>query len=398
MKTLNNCRTMQPGSILVALLLFAGGSTSTAAEEATATVNVARQSESDEVRPIVGAYYYPWYDGEASQWKQTLRQQLDPPQSPRAGLYRSDDPRVIKEHIAQSLRAGISFWSVSWWGPDSLTDRNFRHAILEHPDAKHLRFAVHYETTGRFGNPNRPDYQNWRDDIEYLAKNYFSDPNYLRINGRPVLFVYLTRVFFRESGAALVQDARARANGIYIVGDDVFGDEYRTEWAQNFDAVTAYDVYGQSSGLHGSTRQAIDQLTTNYQQARRAANQVDVAFIPTVSPGFNDTVIRSGHPAMPRHFSDQANGAEGDVFREMIEIAAIPNLDPRCGRLMMVTSFNEWYEDSQVEATTGTQPSTTNDGTGSKCNFTSHEMYEDYGNRYLEILSKSSIPARQANN
>ena len=37
----------------------------------------------------------------------------------------------------------------------------------------------------------------------------------------------------------------------------------------------------------------------------------------------------------------------------MIRQAALPNLDDRCGRLMMVTSFNEWYEDSQIEATAG---------------------------------------------
>ena len=396
MMKLKFCHMVHRGALLVTLLLVACSSHSIEAGEKVAAVNVVGQSHWEKDRPIVGAYYYPWYVGEESEWQKLLRQQLDPPQAPRAGLYRSDDPKVIKEHIAQSLRAGISFWSVSWWGPHSLTDRNFRHAILDHPDAARLRFAIHYETTGRFGDPNDSDHKNWADDIEYLEKNYFSHPNYLRINGRPVVFVYLSRVFFREQGAALVQEARAKASDIFIVGDDVFGEGYQAEWARNFDAVTAYDVYGQSSGVHGSTRQAINQLATNFQQARRAANQVGTAFIPAVSPGFNDTVIRSGHPVMPRRFIDQANGAEGDVFREMIAVAALPNLDPSSGRLMMVTSFNEWYEDSQVEATTGSQPSTAHDLSGSKSKFTAKEEYEDYGDRYLEILAQLCAPTPQA--
>jgi len=395
MTKLDNRHIVRRGAWLAMLLLVAGSSPSIEADETIAKVNVVADDRWPEDRPIVGAYYYPWHVGEESEWQNTLRQKLDPPQSPRAGLYRSDDPKVIKEHIAQSLRAGITFWSVSWWGPHSLTDRNFRSAILDHPDAASLRFAVHYETTGRFGDPNHPNLENWRQDLKYLEENYFSHPNYLRIDGRPVLFVYLSRVFLRDQGAAIVQDARARVSGIYIVGDDVFGPEYRAEWAKNFDAVTAYDVYGQSSGMHGSTRRAIEQLASNYREARQAANQVGTAFIPAVSPGFNDTAVRNGHPVMPRRFKDRRDGSDGDVFRDMIAQAAIPNLDPRCGRLMMITSFNEWYEDSQIEATVGDQPSTAHDLSTSKNKFTAKEQYEDYGDRYLEILAQPFTPALQ---
>jgi glycoprotein endo-alpha-1,2-mannosidase len=395
MITLKLASELYRRALVVALLVAAASSHMTEAAESIAAVNIVAQSQWPKDRPIVGAYYYPWYAGDETEWQHTLRQQLDPPQAPRVGLYRSDDPKVIKEHIAQSLRAGISFWSVSWWGPQSLTDQNFRHAILDHPDAASLRFAVHYETTGRFGDPNHPNLKNWEDDVKYLEENYFSHPNYLRINGRPVLFVYLSRVFLRDQGAAIVQAARARPSKIFIVGDDVFGPNYQAEWAQKFDAVTAYDVYGQSSGVHGSTRRAIDQLATNYREARHAANQVGTAFIPAVSPGFNDAVIRNVHPVMPRHFKDRDKSADGDVFRDMIALAAIPNLDPCCGRLMMVTSFNEWYEDSQIEATVGSQPSTAHDLSSSKSKFTAEEQYEDYGNRYLDVLAQALAPASQ---
>jgi hypothetical protein len=149
---------------------------------------------------------------------------------------------------------------------------------------------------------------------------------------------------------------------IYLVGDDVFGSGYQPKWARNFDAITAYDVYGQSVGRFGGTHKALAFLARNYQHAKDEANKVGVAFMPTIAPGHNDTAVRKGHPGRARYFTDVPDSQEGDIFRAMIQDVALPHLDPACGRVMMVTSFNEWYEGSQIEATTGTaQPSRTDD-------------------------------------
>jgi hypothetical protein len=245
---------------------------------------------------------------------------------------------------------------------------------------------VLYETTGRFGEADSPNTTNWADDLRYLQEHYFTDPNYLRIGGRPVLFVYLTRVYFRTRAEELMRQAREQVKDLYLVADDMFGPNYRGEWAKHFDAITAYDVYGQSTQLHGTTRRAIETLAANYQHARAAANSAGAAFVPAVSPGFNDTVIRRGHPPTARYFSDDKDSQEGDVFRAMIRDVALPNLDDKGGRLMMVTSFNEWYEDTQIEATAGTAPATTQDQSADKTKYTVGDRYEDYGNRFLDIL------------
>jgi hypothetical protein len=354
-----------------------------------ASVNVPDLGNTD--GPVVGAYYYPWYEHEGSRrsWRNVFRLRLEPPQKPKAGLYSSRDPNVVKEHIAQSRRAGISFWAVSWWGPESLTDRNLREAILNHPDAEQLRFAVLYETTGRFGDFDTPDYSNWLTDLDYLNEHYFRHPHYLRINNRPVLFIYLSRVYFRNRGQAQIESARQRNGDLYLVGDDVFGGDYRPEWARWFDAVTAYDVYGQSVGIKGTTRDAVALLAANYRRAHDVCTITGTAFIPAVAPGYNDTVIRDGHPAMPRYFVDDNASNEGDVFRAMIQDAALPNLDRRCGQLMMVTSFNEWYEDSQIEATSGEAPVTRHDTSAGKQEFTAGHQYEDYSFRYLDVLRET---------
>jgi hypothetical protein len=180
---------------------------------------------------------------------------------------------------------------------------------------------------------------------------------------------------------------------IYLVADDVFfGDDleggYRAEWAKKFDAVTAYDVYGQSIGMLGGTRKAVDFLAGNYRQAREAAHQVDTAFMPAIAPGYNDTAVREGHPGRARYFTDIEDSQEGDIFREMIRRVALPNLDPSCGNILMVTSFNEWYEDTQIEATAGTAPPSTIDDSDSGRYYTGGQRYEDYGYLYLDILRR----------
>jgi hypothetical protein len=345
-------------------------------------------------RPVIGAYYYPWYGVSGRpverDWRNLLRQKLVPPQTPHAGLYHSDDPAVIAEHLSQSRRAGLGFWAVSWWGPDTATDRTFREAILKHPGAAQLRYAVLYESTGRLGGFRRPRYDALDDDFAYLQEHYFGDPNYLRIDGRPVLFIYLTREYFRNRGHGELVAARKNAPNVYVVGDDVFGPDYQADWACPLDAVTIYDVYGQSAALANSTQQAVDRLSGSYAHARAAANSVGAAFIPTVAPGYNDRAVREGHAGAPRYFVDEPQSQEGDLFRAMIRRAGLPNLDARSGRMMMVTSFNEWYEDTQIEATAGTEGTSSQDNSASGREYAQGDRYADYGTLYLDILREES--------
>ncbi len=344
-------------------------------------------------KPIVGVYYYPWYTGSARQWNSVMRLHLKEPQKPKSGLYRSSDPNVVAEHIKQSIRGGVSFWAVSWWGPDDRKSRAFKETILAHPDSSKLKYAILYETEGRLGGFDKPNYDHWLSDLEHLKKTFFDDPRYLKIDNRPVVFVYLSRVYFRNQGQDALEQMRKKFPEIYLVGDDVyFGDDstgdYRAEWAKNFDAVTAYDVYGQSVGKWGGTHKAVQFLAGNYQQAKKVANSVGTAFMPAIAPGYNDTAVREGHPGRARYFTDTDNSKEGDIFREMIRQAALPNIDPSCNNIMMVTSFNEWFEDSQIEATAGTAPPSSTDDSESGTYYTGGQMYNDYGYLYLDILKE----------
>ena len=154
--------------------------------------------------------------------------------------------------------------------------------------------------------------------------------------------------------------------------------------------MTSYDVYGQSLALDGANKNAIESLAKIYSEARSAANRVGTAFIPAVSPGFNDKAVRKGHPPRARYFKDDPSSKEGDIFREMLRHVALPYVDPGADRIIMITSFNEWFEDTQIEATKGTAGITSQDDSVSGDYYTEGDDYNDYGYLYLDILAEET--------
>lgn len=341
-------------------------------------------------RLSVGAYYYPWYsaskNGELGWMSQAMRGRLQPQQLPQLGVYGSTDSKVIGEHIAQSVRAGLDFWAVSWWGPGKREDRTLRDHILTHPDAEKLKYAILYESTGRLGSMQKPNYDKLLGDFTYMKETFFEHPTYLMIDGKPVVFIYLTRVYFRDRGLEALAKLRNHLPDLYLIGDDVFGGRYHERHARLWDAITAYDVYGQSMQKSGATQVSVDRLRDNYENASKLANSVGTAFIPGIAPGYNDKAVRKGHVGRARYFADKTGSLEGDIFRSMIREVAIPLADAKADRTIMITSFNEWYEDTQIEATKGTQPTTTKDNSDSGVFYTEGDRYADYGSLYLDIL------------
>ena len=337
---------------------------------------------------MVGVYYYPWYGpGTGGHgFGDTLRDHLVPKQYPELGYYNNADAGVISAHIKQSVEGNIHFWACSWWGPGGFEDNIIRNHILTHPEAGKLKYAILYESTGRLGSFEEPDYSRLLPDVQYFTDNYFDNPNYLEIDGRPVIFIYLTRVYFRNQGDEALADLRAAFPSLYIVADDIFGRNYSSSYARKWDAVTAYDVYGQTLAIYGSTQAALERLEVILDDAKRAANSVGVGLMPFSSPGFNDRGVREGHSGAPRYFEDNLLSVEGDLFRSMLRDVVVPKVDPLAENILMVTSFNEWHEDTQIEPTMGTAGTTNADDSVTGDYYTQGDYYTDYGRLYLEIL------------
>jgi glycoprotein endo-alpha-1,2-mannosidase len=354
----------------------------------------------DALGATVGAYYYPWYGPNAGghHYQHVMRMHTTPgTQPPLLGTYNSRDPNVIASHIDQSHVGNISMWSMSWWGPNSYEDVTIRNNILTHPRARELSYTIHYETSGRLGDSAAPNYARFETDMRYLGQNIFNNPNYMRIDNRPVVVLYLSRDYFRSQpgwdALANVRTMMQTEFGYdpYIIGDHFFGNI--AAGAQHLDAVTAFDVYGQAFGSRATNIASLNRLEDIYDFVDRYAENIGVDFIPGVAPGYNDTAVRSGNAPSPRYLVDAAYGptTQGSTLSEMLDRVALPHTDADVDDLILVNSFNEWHEDTQIEPTIITPPTTTDD-TPSGTGYTFGYQYEGYGNLYLDILREKTLP------
>jgi hypothetical protein len=348
---------------------------------------------------MVGAYYYPWYTDEKFQnsgltRSHTLIYHLKPQITPELDWYSQTHPKVVSQHYKWAKYAGVDFFVTSYWGKDTPTDKTIRECMFDNPDRGNIKLAVFFEPDITLKNVSA--------QTEYLCDNYFKHPGYFRIDNKPVIFVYLTRVMNDANLAEYIKSIRtaARDKGIgevYIVGDEVFGgaDRFSAKRVSLLDAITYYDVYGNLGELGASSQYVTTanlntwESTNKLWQAR--AHRIGREFIPAVSPGFNDSAVRDGHPPKSRKLNNDSS-AFGTLFAGLLDRAK--SIADR--NMIMVTSWNEWYEDTQIEPTSTASP-TNIDDSNTASGFTQGLYYNGYGMLYLDILHNktSQQPARK---
>jgi hypothetical protein len=131
--------------------------------------------------PVRAAFYYAWFPELWALGGLTPYTHYHP----SLGLYDSGSAEILRDHVAAMRYAGLDAGIWSWWGIGDPTDERFQTA-LEVARPTPFRWAVYYEHEG-YGNPSVDDI---RRDLEYIRDRYGSQPAYLRLGGRPVVFVY----------------------------------------------------------------------------------------------------------------------------------------------------------------------------------------------------------------
>jgi hypothetical protein len=268
----------------------------TACLPASATI-IARPTSSaaEDVQPALplrAAFYYPWFP---EAWQQ---QGLSPYTNyhPSLGYYSSSDAVVLQRHLEAMQYGGIQAGIASWWGQGTPSDARLP-TLMDTTDSSLLRLSVYYEPEG-LGDP---DAGTLSADLTYLRDHYGSDPSYLRIDGRFVVFAYAEA---RDGCAMAARWHAANSINAYIVLKVFPG--YR-------------DCLSQPDGWH------------QYGPASPASSQQGYSY--TISPGFNKAGSRE---CLGRDISRWRQN-----IRDMIASAA---------PFQLVTSFNEWGEGTAVES------------------------------------------------
>jgi Glycosyl hydrolase family 99 len=340
----------------------AGGLAALLAAAATASALAAAPRAS--LPLTVAAYYYPWYGANRLHWDEGYaRGQLVPPQSPALGEYDSRDPALIETHYAWAHRYGVDVFLASWSGPHSYNDVTIQEHLLPSPARGPTRIGLLYESIERLGPTvdGRIDVDDaaidrMRRDFAYLAETAFRDPGYFRIDGRPVVVLYVSRIYVGKVTEAVqaIRDEVLAIDGVepYLIGDEVDWDMAPEPTRIGlYDAITGYTLYSrtQPTGWPADTGY-LTWVGWRLRQFKRAATGAGIPFVPNALPGFDDLGVRpaDGHHVLPHELSDSSSDPT-ELFGAFLRLAG-KLVDPGL-RLLTVTSWNEWHEDTQIEPT-----------------------------------------------
>ena len=104
-------------------------------------------------------------------------------------------------------------------------------SFLKAPNISRMRFAMFYETWNLASTGARLTPVTFQMELHFdadmisFAKDYFYNRSYLRIDGRPVVFLYLTRTLTGDV-AGMIQGARTVLKRLgfdpFFIGDEVY--------------------------------------------------------------------------------------------------------------------------------------------------------------------------------
>ena len=289
----------------------------------------------EQVPRRVMAFYYAWYgspDGPSGKWLHwhgVDREGKSIESSthwPMLGPYDSNDLEVIDRHCRWARDAGIDTLIVSWWGHGSPDDRALP-KILDTCQKYNLSVTVYHERVPGDESPEAA-----AKDILRLLKRYADHPAWLRVGAKPVVFVYVRSM--NQLGPAGWLRAIDQINKEYTPGVVMMADRLDDAAALIFDGIHTYNTAG--SLRQASSEKAcsfVDGAYGNWVELARHRRRISTL---TVIPGYNDTKIRK--PGL------RTGRLDGELYQIQWEAAIQASPD-----WVLVTSFNEWHEGSEIE-------------------------------------------------
>ncbi len=289
--------------------------------------------------------------------------------------YTSSDSRVIQQQIDWAADYGVDAFSLEWTTPrgvgtsGSLED-NIDDAFLKAPNLARIRWCIFYDTILRITqdpavNANISNGVNFDDpkvynafvsDFDHFATKYFAQPQYLKIDGRPVIYIYAAWNFHGNFAGA-IKDARAKALAqgydVFIVGDALRADTFSRKLVSQFDANTTFTFLIPGLPTYsdmGKTAPAIDKFfqtwRKNIQGLTVVGRNETVNFQPGWAPQFDNRLFGDGNPIYVPALSKDQVTAMAQVARDNAEPVGSLNQ-----MLVWINTWNNWAEATTIEPT-----------------------------------------------
>jgi hypothetical protein len=289
-------------------------------------------------RPLLGAHYYPWYDADKRRrhWNENV-EYATVEDLPIDGIYSSDDENLVARHLALAEEAGLDYLVINLQVSSTGLDSHELRAV-------DLLFGMVAENSSPLSlcfmlTCDQADSASIESAIVRLEESFLHHPNYLRLRSKPVLWFFITETFighFFYRYSRLTESTRdyhcIAASGF------CFSKYLPRHFGEFFDGWSLY------SPLQVSEPERWEHSWDSSYRDFVEVKPDDALKVFAICPGFDDTGLK-----LPVRLNSEFRS----IPREDTKTYA--RMQDACMRqhdrpdLVVVTSFNEFHENTQIE-------------------------------------------------
>lgn len=277
-------------------------------------------------KQLVLAFYYPWYgnpqssegSGILTHWENVEYSSIgSSTYYPLLGPYDSQDENVIDAHIKMAKASGIDGFICSWWGIGTFEDNAFK-KILNVANKENFNVTIYYESVRDITKDQIIN------ELSYVISSYSNEPSFLKISGKPVIFVYAVSAYNRNPNfwkeVITKVKEKTKIDVIFIA------DSFDMSYSNVFDGFHTYNPIWIS-------KSSFSDIYSNEAKVVRANEKLWAA---TVCPGYDDRKIRK-----PGTYVSREDGAYYNLTWSA-SIKSNPDV-------ILICTFNEWHEGTNIE-------------------------------------------------
>ncbi|HOX39836.1 MAG TPA: glycoside hydrolase family 99-like domain-containing protein [Candidatus Brocadiia bacterium] len=184
-------------------------------------------------RLLIGAHHCPLWEADKPQmWNNIIKH---PERTPALGFYSQENPEVSDWETKWATEHGVSFFIYCWYrssqgGPVTMNFGSAIHdALFKSRFKDKMKFTIMWENQSK-GTSGVSGEKDLKENLfPFWMENYFKFPGYLKVDNRPVLFIYRPEFLIQDLGSVenvvkafdwmREESKRHGFDGLYILGE-----------------------------------------------------------------------------------------------------------------------------------------------------------------------------------